>query len=92
MKYTGGLTRGRNLIVLVIVTCLSQRKKLLIDTRRHTMGRKLVNIIIIKRFSMKKKCITYDDSHWRKPHEIIFFAQGEFYVACRCSSIESCQT
>ena len=49
-----GLMLGRNLIGAAIVTCLSQRKELLIDTRRDTLGRKHINVVIVKRLSLKQ--------------------------------------
>ena len=45
---------GRNLIGAAIVTCLSQRKELFIDTRRDTLGRKHINVVIVKRLSLKQ--------------------------------------
>ena len=49
-----GLTLGRNLISAAIVTCLSQIKELLIDTRRDTLWRKHINVVIVKRLSLKQ--------------------------------------
>ena len=37
MKYTGGITLERNLISAFIVTYLSQREEILVDTRNFSM-------------------------------------------------------